>query len=148
MKNKIIVVALFIVAVFLVSGCINNTTTTGDTNTGTPEATDTETGLEYTDISAAEAKQLMEDNPDLIVIDVSPHYDAGHLPGAVSYYPLTALDGAISTLDMDATYLVYCHADGPSMAGAQALIDAGFENVYRLEGNYAAWIGAGYDVEQ
>ncbi len=31
--------------------------------------------ISYTDVSAAEAKQLIENNPELIVIDVSPHYN-------------------------------------------------------------------------
>jgi len=27
-------------------------------------------------------------------------------------------------------------------------VDAGFKNVYRLEGNYAAWVEAGYEIEK
>jgi 3-mercaptopyruvate sulfurtransferase SseA len=34
-----------------------------------------------------------------------------------------------------------------AIAGAQKLVDSGFTNVYRLEGNYAAWVDAGYPVE-
>lgn len=103
----------------------------------------------YIDVTPAEAQQLIADNPDLIIIDVSPHYAEGHLPGAVSYYLGDgSLDRAIPTLDKNATYLVYCHVDSVSIAGAQALIDAGFENVYRLQGNYAAWVDAGYPVER
>ena len=33
------------------------------------------------------------------------------------------------------------------MAGAQLMEDAGFKKVYRLEGNFGAWVAAGYDVE-
>jgi rhodanese-related sulfurtransferase len=102
----------------------------------------------YTDISAAEAKQLIDETPDLIIIDVSPDYAAGHLPGAVSYYLGDgSLDTAIPMLDKDATYLVYCHAESPSRQGAQKLVDAGFMNVYRLEGDYQAWVDAGYPIE-
>jgi rhodanese-related sulfurtransferase len=28
------------------------------------------------------------------------------------------------------------------------LVNAGFEHVYRLIGNYGAWVAAGYEVEQ
>lgn len=102
----------------------------------------------YVDVSPAEAQELIDNNPDLIIIDVSPHYDNGHLPGAVNYYLGDgSLDAAIPTLDMTKTYLVYCHVDSVAIAGAQKLIDAGFENVYRLEGNYSAWVDAGYPVE-
>lgn len=102
----------------------------------------------YKDISAAEAKKLMEDTSDLVVIDVSPYFDRGHLPGAVNY-PVGsgALDEAIPGLDKSKTYLVYCHADGPAIAGAKKLVEAGFSKVYRLVGNYGAWTAAGYPTE-
>lgn len=102
----------------------------------------------YTDVSPAEAKQMIDENPDLIVIDVSPSYAAGHLPGAVNYYLGDgSLDAAIPMLDKDATYLVYCHVESASRQGAQKLVDAGFMNVYRLEGEYEAWVDAGYPIE-
>jgi len=105
-----------------------------------------ETG--YIDVSPAEAKALIDNNPELIIIDVSPDYDDGHLPGAVNYYLGDgSLDEAIPTLDKQAMYLVYCHVFTASSSGAQKLIDAGFENVYRLDGEYDAWIDAGYEIE-
>jgi len=115
----------------------------------TVEDTEEETvTISYTDLTPEEAKALIDENPDLIIIDVSPHYDNGHIPGAINYYIGDgSLDEAIPTLAPEAMYLVYCHVDSASIGGAQALIDAGFENVYRLEGNYAAWVDAGYPVE-
>jgi adenylyltransferase/sulfurtransferase len=105
--------------------------------------------LGYTDISPAEAKDMIDNNPDLIVIDVSPHYDDGHIPGALHYYLADgSLDEAIPSLDPQGEYLVYCHVDSVAIAGAQKLADAGFEKVYRLEGNYGAWVDAGYPVEK
>ena len=102
----------------------------------------------YTDISAAEAKQLIDDNAEVIIIDVSPIYAAGHLPGAVNYYVGDgSLDAAIPMLDENATYLVYCHFESASRQGAQKLVDAGFTTVYRLDGGYGAWVDAGYPIE-
>lgn len=104
---------------------------------------------EYMDIGPKEAKALIDNNPDLIIIDVSPDYDKGHLPGSVNYYLGDgSLDDAIPTLEKDATYLVYCHFESASRAGAQKLVDAGFTNVYRLDGDYSAWVAFGYDVEK
>ena len=104
---------------------------------------------EYKDISVQEAKKMIDENPQLIVVDVSPKYAEGHLPGAVNYYVGDgSLDKAIPTLDKNVTYLVYCHVDSAAILGAQKLIDAGFENVYRMEGNYGAWVAAGYPVEK
>lgn len=105
--------------------------------------------LTYTDVSAMEAYELIQNNPNLIIVDVSPYYDENHLPGAIGYYPNSELVEAVENeLDPEATYLVYCHADGPSRAGAQTLIDAGFMNVYRLESHFSGWVEAGYPVEQ
>jgi rhodanese-related sulfurtransferase len=102
----------------------------------------------YMDISAVEAKELIDTNSNLQVIDVSPHYDEGHIPGAVHYYLGDgSLDDAIPTLNMSKDYLVYCHVDSAAISGAQKLVDAGFDPVYRLEGNYQAWIDAGYPIE-
>ena len=103
----------------------------------------------YVDLTPAQAKQLIDSTPDLVIIDVSPNYAAGHLPGAVSHYMGDgSLAAAIPTLDKTVPYLVYCHSDSVSMAGAQALVDAGFDAVYRLQGNYSAWVAAGYAVEK
>lgn len=103
----------------------------------------------YTDVSAAEAKELIDTTPDLVIIDVSPKYDEGHIPGAINYYIGDgSLDQAILTLDKNKEYLVYCHVDSASISGAQKLVDAGFSPVYRLKGNYQAWIDAGYPIEQ
>ena len=101
------------------------------------------------DVTPEEAKELIENNPDLIIIDVSPNYANGHLPDAVNYYAGDgSLDEAIPTLDKNGKYLVYCHVDSVSILGAQKLVDAGFKNVYRLEGNYSAWVDAGYPIEK
>ena len=102
----------------------------------------------YTDLTAQEAKDLIDTTPDLVIIDVSPHYDKGHLPRAVHYYLGDgSLDAAIPNLDPNGEYLVYCHVDSVAIAGAQKLVDAGFKTVYRLEGNFAAWEDAGYSIE-
>jgi adenylyltransferase/sulfurtransferase len=103
----------------------------------------------YMDVTPEEAKDLIDNNPNLVVIDVSPHYDDGHLPGAVHYYLGDgSLDDAIPILDPEGEYLVYCHVDSVAISGAQKLIDAGFDTVYRLEGNYGGWVDAGYPIEK
>ena len=59
----------------------------------------------YIDVTPAEAKQLIDENLDLVIIDVSPNYAQGHLPGAVNYYLGDgSLDRAIPNLDMTKKY--------------------------------------------
>lgn len=113
------------------------------------EAEEREVKTEYVDVSPEEAKKMIDEKPDLVVIDVSPKYAEGHLPGAINYYVGDgSLDRVLPDLDPQAEYLVYCHVDSASILGAQKLIDAGFQRVYRLAGNYQAWIDAGFSVEK
>jgi rhodanese-related sulfurtransferase len=104
--------------------------------------------LAYVDITVEEAYDLIQTNSQIIILDVSNRYEEGHIPNAINYYVGDgSLDSAIPTLDPDETYLVYCHVDSASILGSQKLIDAGFKSVYRLEGNYSAWVDAGYEIE-
>ncbi|WP_340114075.1 rhodanese-like domain-containing protein [Maribellus mangrovi] len=106
--------------------------------------------VSFVDIAAAVVKAKIDAGDFEAIFDVSPHFSEGHLPGAMNANASaggTDLSELIAGMDNSKTYLVYCHADGPAMAGAQLMEDAGFENVYRLEGNFGAWVNAGYDVE-
>lgn len=103
----------------------------------------------YIDITPQEANTLIGQNKDLIIIDVSPAYNQGHLPGAVNYYfGDGSLEKAIPNLDKGKPYLVYCHSDSVSIAGAKKLVMEGFQEVYRLVGNYNGWVAAGYPIEK
>ena len=131
-KKIIVIFGILILTIFLISGCT--------------EQREEQTG--YIDVTAIEAKELIDTKPDLIIIDVSPNYDNGHIPGAINYYIGDgSLDNAISSLDKNKEYLVYCHVDSASIGGANKLVDAGFNMIYRLEGNYQAWVDAGYSIE-
>ena len=134
MKKIYIISFMFLSVGILWSGCINQNGL--NKNSG------------YIDVIAAEAKDLIGNNTDLVIIDVSPNYDDGHIPGAINYYVGDgSLDEAIPSLDRSKEYLVYCHVDSAAISGAQKLVDAGFSPVYRLEGNYKAWVDAGYEIE-
>ncbi len=106
--------------------------------------------VSFVDVAAASVKTKIEASDFEAIFDVSPLYSQGHLPGATNANSSgggTALADLIEGMDKTKSYLVYCHGDAPAMAGAQLMEDAGFKNVFRLEGNYGAWVDAGYDVE-
>ncbi len=149
----LVLASLLALTVLVLAGCGEEATDT--TQADTPDSTMGGTEIPevapgaYTDLTPEQAKYLIDTTPDLVILDVSPNYSNGHLPGAVNHYIGDgSLADAIPGLDENATYLVYCHSDSASIGGAQALVDAGFSTVYRLEGNYAAWVDAGYPVEQ
>jgi rhodanese-related sulfurtransferase len=145
---KMLLIAILSLALLSFGACTQ--AMPGTTEPATPLGTDNgrmQKGC--VDVTPQEAQDLIDNNPDLIIIDVSPHYAEGHLPGAVGYYLGDgSLDKAIPTLDKSGKYLVYCHVDSVAIQGAQKLVDAGFSTVYRLEGNYSGWVDAGYPVEK
>ena len=103
--------------------------------------------VSFLDIGAGEVKSKIDAADFEAIFDVSPHFNEEHIPGATNANSSaggTDLSVLIEDLDKTKSYLVYCHADSPAMAGAQLMEDAGFENVYRLEGNFDAWVNAGY----
>jgi rhodanese-related sulfurtransferase len=106
--------------------------------------------VSFVDITASKAKAKIDAGEFKAIFDVSPVYAQGHLPGASNANAGgggTDLSELIANMDKSKSYLVYCHGNAPAMAGAQLMEDAGFKNVFRLEGNYGAWVDAGYDVE-
>ncbi len=106
--------------------------------------------VSFVDLPVASVKSKIDAGDFKAIFDVSSAYLQGHLPGATNANAGgggTALANLIANMDKTKTYLVYCHSDAPSFAGAQLMEDAGFMNVSRLEGNYSAWTSAGYAVE-
>ncbi len=106
--------------------------------------------IAFVDINAAEVNSKITAGEFEAIFDVSPHYNNGHLPGAINAKASgggTDLADLIAGKDKTKTYLVYCHANAPAMAGAQLMEDEGFTKVFRLEGNFGAWVDAGYEVE-
>lgn len=115
-----------VAATFLITSCSDDSS---DTGTGSMN--------EYEDVSASAVKEMLSSYTK--IFDVSPLYDKGHLPYSVDAGGVAGLTDMASSLDKDGKYLVYCHGDAPSIAGAKALAAAGIEDVDRLEGNYPAW---------
>ena len=127
MKKNMLIFGTIAISIVFLLGCVN---------------------IGYIDVTAEEAKDLIDTTPDIVIIDVSPNYDEGHIPGSINYYVGDgSLDEAIPNLDKNLSYLVYCHVDSASILGATKLVQAGFDPVYRLEENYQAWVDAGYDIE-
>jgi len=158
MKKTLVFAFALLLVIALIAGCSPKEIAVsdemaeeemGEDKMDEEEMVEEEMASGYIDISVADAKAMIDANGDIVIIDVSPKYDEGHLPMAINYYVGDgSLDDAIPSLDMEKTYLVYCHVDSASILGAQKLVDAGFKNVYRLEGNYSAWLDAGYPVEK
>jgi len=101
----------------------------------------------FIEINAMQAKELIDKSKNLQVLDVSPYWRMGHIPGAINIESNDLLAN-LDKLDRKKATLVYCHGDAPAIFGANLLIANGFKPVFRLLGNYKAWVDAGYPVEK
>ena len=120
--KRIILVFVLLATIFLI-GCATETmeekeTMEKDEGMIEDEETVEETG--FVDVATAKAKELIDNNPDLIVIDVSPHYDNVHLPRVSNYYLCDgSLDQASPSSDQTAEFLGHFHVESVAIAGAQ-----------------------------
>lgn len=98
-------------------------------------------------LGAAEAHALLSKRPGVVILDVREvgEYRSGRLARS-RLVPLATLPARATTMDREATYLVYCHSGGRSRRGAIALARAGCVDVYELRGGIAAWQRAGFEV--
>jgi len=83
------------------------------------------------------------------VIDVRTpgEFAAGHIANAINIdVEGGAFDAGIAALDKAGTYAVYCHSGRRSLIAANTMADAGFTNIYNLDGGIGAWGAAGYSL--
>lgn len=91
----------------------------------------------YMNITAEEAKALMESETGYIILDVreQDEYDAGHIPGAI-LIPYTRIEEEASEklTDKDQLILVYCRSGRRSKIAADALVELGYTNIREFGG--------------
>lgn len=102
----------------------------------------------YADVNVSEAKQMIESNPDLVILDVRTleEYESGHIENAV-LIPVSELESKLNELDKVKETLVYCRSGGRSATASQILIDNEFTSVYNMLGGITAWRDEGYWIE-
>lgn len=102
----------------------------------------------FYDLEPQEVLKLINEVPELSIIDFSNHFESGHLPQAVNYpYSDTNLIDSLADLNENLHYLVYAHHDSVSIPAANLLVSQGFTRVYRLKGNFSAWLNEGLEIE-
>ena len=91
----------------------------------------------FLNITAEEAKKLMDSEEDRIILDVRSReeYDQGHIPGAI-LIPDTEIEAKAADLlpDKEQLILVYCRSGRRSKLAAQSLADLGYTNIREFGG--------------
>lgn len=96
----------------------------------------------YSDVNVATAKQLIDRNKDLIILDVrTPGETAeGMIDGATEIdFRSDNFQNRLSKLDKSKPYLVYCRSGGRSGKCVSMMKEMGFQKAYNLDGGYMRW---------
>lgn len=93
--------------------------------------------INYEQISQEDAKELMDSEPDVVILDVRTReeYEDGHIVGAICIPNEEIDDTAEDCLeDKEQMILVYCHSGNRSKQAAEKLIDMGYTDVKEFGG--------------
>ena len=134
MVQKILAVLMFAV---MLTAC--GTENAEDNSISVSESAETteDTVLTYEQISAEDAKKLMDTESDYIIVDArtTEEFAEGHIPDAVLIPEYEIADRAPSELpDKERLILVYCRSGRRSKIASQALADLGYTNVKEFGG--------------
>lgn len=127
-KYKGLIIMLMIsLCLFGICGC----------NGEKPKENIIETKNSYEQITANQAKELMEKETGYIIIDArtQEEFDEGHIEGAILIPEYEISQRAEKELpDKDRLILVYCRSGRRSKIASQALVDLGYTNVKEFGG--------------
>ena len=101
------------------------------------QAKENDQGAGYVNITAEEAKQIMDSQEGYIILDVrtQEEYDEGHIPGAIVISHEEIAEKAEEMLtDKDQLILVYCRSGRRSKIAAEALVELGYTNIKEFGG--------------
>lgn len=114
---------LFLLAVMLMTGCGQNI--------------DNKQEAVYLNITAEEAKEIMDSEEGYVILDVrtQEEFDQGHIPGAIQISHEEIAEKAEEVLtDKDQMILVYCRSGRRSKIAAEALVELGYTNIREFGG--------------
>ncbi len=91
----------------------------------------------YENITAEEAKNIMDTEKEYIILDVREQYeyDTGHVPGAI-LIPYTEIENqaALKLPNKDVLLLIYCRSGRRSKIAAETLVELGYSNIREFGG--------------
>lgn len=105
----------------------------------------------YTQISYEEAKKMMDERDDIIILDVrtQDEFEGGYIRGAILFpsQEVNEETAAQKLPDKDQTILIYCSSGGRSKKVAKQLADMGYTSLYEFGGINSWPYEIYYDVE-
>ncbi len=104
---------------------------------------------EVNNISPKQAKDLMDKDKDVFVLDVrtEEEYKEVHIKDA-HLIPIKELEQHINKIPKDKKVVVHCAAGKRSAKACGMLKDKGLKELYNMEGGINKWQAEGYPVEK
>lgn len=101
-------------------------------------------------VSPHDAEQFLASNKDVQLVDVRTleEYDSGHITNAkhIDFYGHD-FESTITNLDKSKPIVVYCKSGGRSGKTCKLLKQAGFTEIYDIQGGIVKWKAGGHSVE-
>jgi rhodanese-related sulfurtransferase len=115
-----------VITSLLLAGC--STTTTGATNMNVSEF----------------SKKITESGVVVLDVRTPGEFAEGYIEGAQNIdFQSGNFENEIAALDKNVTYAVYCRSGNRSGQAAKIMHDAGFHEVYNLDGGVIDWANEG-----
>lgn len=134
MKKRIITVFLTVFLILSIVSCGTDENVTSDDDNTSNES---QKELTYEQITAEEAKAIIDSGEDYIIIDsrTDAEYAQGHIEGAIMIPEYEIAIRAEEELpDKNALILVYCRSGRRSKIAASQLVKLGYTNVKEFGG--------------
>lgn len=108
-------------------------------------------------VTVEEAKKMIG-KEDVFILDVRTpsEFNSSHIEGATLIPVANAfgsnlsqdnlLEARVDEVPRNKKILVYCRSGHRSTSASKILVNAGYSQVYNMEGGISAWTGAGYPV--
>lgn len=97
------------------------------------------------EVTASEAKQIIDGGSQLIDIRTEVEYATGRIPGA-RHMLLPDIQREVSALDKGEPIVIYCRTGNRSGPAAEAFAASGWD-AQSIEGGLVAWSEAGFQLE-
>ncbi|WRS28190.1 rhodanese-like domain-containing protein [Oscillospiraceae bacterium MB08-C2-2] len=136
-RKLLIVMLIALLSIELVSFFYNRQNAKPASPQISSEAVSSQQTVDYRKLSASEAKKMLDENPDVFLLDVrtEEEYQESHIKGAVLIPYDQLSDRAEAELpEKEAVILLYCRSGNRSKTAADTLLSMGYTNVYDFGG--------------
>lgn len=104
--------------------------------------------MSYKNLSFVDYRNQFFDTVSHLLLDVRTpmEFASGHVPGAVNI-PLNQLYQRLNEIPSTEPIVVICATGNRSMDGSSILVNAGYKQVYNLQGGTMVWMMNGLALE-